>query len=112
MDTTNKIVTALLERMKSRNKGFLLSRPGFKFNWLDHLLYGQRWSGSMEFVVLCGVLFRFAATYIAVALHGCDGKRANGQHRSCRNIHCCRQCACYCLVIKEVIGKMPVYTAT
>lgn len=30
MDTTNNIVTALLERMKSRNKGFLLSRPRFK----------------------------------------------------------------------------------
>lgn len=30
MCTTNKIVIALLERMKSRNKGFLLSRPRFK----------------------------------------------------------------------------------
>lgn len=56
MDTTNKIVTALLERMKSRNKGFLLSRPGFKFNWLDRLYYtgkGGPAVWSMWFYIEC-----------------------------------------------------------
>lgn len=66
----------------------------------------------MEYVVLCGVLFRFASTHIAVALHGRDGQRANGQHRSCHIIHFSRLCACFCLAIKEVIGKTSLYAAT
>lgn len=66
----------------------------------------------MEYAVLCGVLFRFASTHIAVALHGRDGQRANGQHRSCHIIHFSRLCACFCLAIKEVIGKTSLYTAT
>lgn len=66
----------------------------------------------MEYVVLCGVLFRFASTHIAVALHGRDGQRANGQHRSCNIIHFSRLCACFCLAIKEVIGKTSLYIAT
>ena len=66
----------------------------------------------MEYVVLHRVLFRFAATRIAVALHNCDAQRANGQHSSCNIIHLCRLCACCCLVFKEIIGKTPIYTAT
>lgn len=66
----------------------------------------------MEYVVLHRVLFCFAATHIAVALHGCDGHGANGQHRSCHIIHLCRLCACSRLVLKEAIGKTQVHTAT
>lgn len=66
----------------------------------------------MEYVVLCGVLFRFAATHIAVALHGCDDHGANGQRCSCHIIHFSRLCACFCLAIKEVIGKTSLYAAT
>ena len=66
----------------------------------------------MEYVVLHRVLFRFASTRIAVALHNCDAQRANGQHSSCNIIHLCRLCACCCLVFKEIIGKTPIYTAT
>lgn len=66
----------------------------------------------MEHVVLHRVLFRFAPTCIAVALHNCDGQRANGQHRPCLIIHFRRLCTCCRLSFKEVIGKTPVYTAT
>ena len=66
----------------------------------------------MEYVVLHRVFFCFAATHIAVALHGRDGQRANGQLRSCHIIHFSRLCACYCLAIKEIFGETPVYAVT
>ena len=51
MDITNRIIVALLERMKSRNKNFSLSRPKFhqmfQINLDGYLWYGQ--SGSTGF---------------------------------------------------------------
>jgi len=46
MDITNRIIVALLERMKSRNKNFSLSRPKFhqlfQINPDGYLWYGKK----------------------------------------------------------------------
>ena len=46
MDITNRIIVALLERMKSRNKNFSLSRPKFhrlfQINPDGYLWYGEK----------------------------------------------------------------------
>ena len=46
MDITNRIIVALLERMKSRNKNFSLSRPKFhqmfQINLDGYLWYGEK----------------------------------------------------------------------
>ena len=46
MDITNRIIVALLERMKSRNKNFSLSKPKFhrlfQINPDGYLWYGEK----------------------------------------------------------------------
>ena len=66
----------------------------------------------MGSVVLHRGLFRLNATCITVALHDCNGRRANSQHGSTQNSHFSRLCACGCLVFKMVIEKTPFHTGT
>lgn len=66
----------------------------------------------MEPVVLHRGFFHLNATCITVALHDCNGRRANSQHGSTQNSHFSRLCACCCLVFKMVIEKTPFHTGT
>lgn len=66
----------------------------------------------MGSVVLHRGLFRLNATCITVALHDCNGRRANSQHSSTQNSHFSRLCARGCLVFKMAIEKTPFHTGT
>lgn len=66
----------------------------------------------MGSVVLHRGLFHLNATCITVALHDCNGRRANSQHGSTQNSHFSRLRACDCLVFKMVIEKTPFHAGT
>ena len=66
----------------------------------------------MGSVVLHRGLFHLNATCITVALHDCNGRRANSQHGSTQNSHFSRLCARGCLVFKMAIEKTPFHTGT